>query len=97
MKPIFCVASMCAASLCAGIEANAQVATRAEASGTQLELTVEVATTSEDGYPEALRVTLENVGGVGLTNAGFGGRLLSGQWRESAQFVDWLGWPSRDR
>ncbi len=40
---------------------------KAESSGTQLELTVEVATTSEDGYPEALRVTLTNVGGAGLT------------------------------
>ena len=32
----------------------------------QLELTAEVATTTDDGYPSALRVTLRNVGGTAV-------------------------------
>jgi hypothetical protein len=50
----------------AAIGAGAQALATPAASGTELELTAEVATTSEEGYPEALRVTLKNVGGVGL-------------------------------
>jgi hypothetical protein len=53
------------AGLCA-VTGNAQAVAKAGSSGNQLELTVEVATTSEEGYPEALRVTLKNVSGAEL-------------------------------
>ena len=62
MKTALLVLSM-GLLLCDGVCTAAQQKA-AEKSLAQLELTMEVATTTDDGYPAALRITLRNVGVV---------------------------------
>lgn len=55
-----------ALALCAGT-ANSQSLPKRHASLAQLELTMEVAATTEAGNPSALRVTVKNVGNVAVS------------------------------
>lgn len=67
MKARICMASTLVVMLAAAARVDAQSAVKKPASLAQLELTMEVATTNDDGNPQALRVTVKNVGSVVVT------------------------------
>ncbi len=67
MRSGFCVASTFLISMSVGLSAHAQSSTRRAPSAAQLELSAEIAATTDEGYPAALRVTLKNIGNVAVT------------------------------
>jgi hypothetical protein len=64
MKRVFAVAMFCAASGMLAAQSPAGEKPAKQPNPVQLELTMEVATTTEDGLPAALRFTLTNIGNV---------------------------------
>ena len=73
MRSSFCVASTLVLAVGAGIGADSQSAGKKPLSLAHLELTAEVAATTDEGYPSALRVTVRNVGNLVVTMPILGG------------------------
>lgn len=65
MRASFCIAAVLVPALSAVVAA--QSAAVKPVGPVRLELTMETASTSDDGYPAALRVTVKNVGGVAVS------------------------------
>ena len=66
MKGTLRIAALIAVVCVAGECASAQSMPKQPPSPANLELTAEVAATTDDGYPSALRVTIKNVGNVAV-------------------------------
>ena len=66
MRASICISSILALILSTSIDLGAQTGTKNPTSPTKLGLTLEVATTNEDGSPQALRFTLTNEGDTGV-------------------------------
>lgn len=73
MGTSFCVSSTLALAMSAGIGAFTQGPEQNPTSLAHLELTAEAATSTDEGYPSSLRVTLRNVGNLVVTLPVLGG------------------------
>jgi len=73
MRTTFCVGSILLFTACLGTETHSQTIAKKAPSLGQLELAAEVAATTDQGYPSALRVTLKNVGNRTVTMPVLGG------------------------
>lgn len=67
MRSSFCVASTVAVFLGCVLRMDAQSVGKRAPGLAQLELSIEVAATTDEGYPAALRVTVKNVGTLAVT------------------------------
>lgn len=66
MRSNFCIGSILLFAACGGIGAHSQSMAKKAPSLSHLELTAEVAATTDEGYPSALRVTVKNVGNIAV-------------------------------